>query len=65
MGFFDLGVKGLWCGALYVAIVIFADSVIPGRITEFALHPLGILMTLALFAYEIIFDYVKAPDWVP
>lgn len=57
MGWFSLGVKGLWCGGAYLLIVAYLDSVFPGRIMDFALQPLGILITLALFAYEIIFDF--------
>ncbi len=61
MGWFGLAVKGLWCGAAYLVVVVFMDSAFPGRITEFALAPSGIVVTMILFVLEIVFDYIEPP----
>ena len=63
MGFFGLAVKGLWCGAIYLAIAFMMAGIFPNNLlTEFAFQPVGIFATIMVFIFEIVFDFIKPPE---
>ena len=61
MGNFSVVVNGLWCGGIFVLVIILADWLFPGHLGEMGLSNLGIVTIVLFLVFEMLLGYAKPP----
>ncbi|VVB98902.1 Uncharacterised protein [uncultured archaeon] len=62
MGFSKLVVYGLWFGAIFVGIMAFGESILPGSLADSAFSTLGLLSVFALLICDSLFSLGSASE---